>query len=128
LGGVGGLGGATGLGGAGGRGGGAGGSAGAAGGAAGSGPNVMADCTSNTSMTGPALTATVFCQNLIANCTGLATEYATQTTCEATYTARSATQQSCQSYHLCWGVEGLDGGPGADSPHCMHATGTAPCN
>ena len=59
---------------------------------------------------------------------GLATEYATQTTCEATYTARSATQQSCQSYHLCWGVEGLDGGPGADSPHCMHATGTAPCN
>jgi hypothetical protein len=90
----------------------------------------MANCTSSVSQTGAALTATVFCQNLIANCTGLDAAYATQTTCEATYALRSATQMSCQSYHLCWGVEGLGTppGPGMDTPHCMHATGTAPCN
>jgi hypothetical protein len=42
--------------------------------------------------------------------------------------ARNATQQQCQSYHLCWGAEGKGNGPGATNPHCQHAWGGGPCN
>ena len=77
-------------------------------------------------MTGTPLAAAVFCQNLEANCPGLPAEYAAAM-CAGTYGAVSATKQSCQSYHLCWGVEGKFSGPALPGTHCPHATGGGPC-
>jgi hypothetical protein len=90
----------------------------------------MANCTATTGMTAnEALTPTVFCENLIANCTGLDASYTGQTMCETTYGNRSAAQKNCQSYHLCWGVEGKTNAAGANpTVHCPHSTGAAPCN
>jgi hypothetical protein len=85
---------------------------------------VVTDTTADQNMT---LTAAVFCTNLLANCTGanLTVAYMGMTTCEAAYTA--STRQHCQSYHLCWGVEGGGGGPALPNPHCSHAQGAGPC-
>jgi hypothetical protein len=75
------------------------------------------------------LTAEAFCQNFIAECTGTTaagSPYLTMATCVTSYNA--AVGPHCQSYHLCWGVEGKGGGPGQKTPHCGHAAGAAPCN
>ena len=53
-----------------------------------------------------ALARQVFCTNLLANCASPPAGYTTSTTCEATYGSGRAAKKHCQSYHLCWGVEG----------------------
>ena len=46
--------------------------------------------------------------------------------CEATYNA--STTPHCQSYHLCWGVEGITNtSPANPQLHCPHAMGEAVC-
>jgi hypothetical protein len=86
----------------------------------------MANCTVTADTNTDALAAPVFCQNLIANCTSLPTAYSTQALCEAAYTL--STKQHCQSYHLCWGVEGKDNTAGPNpTTHCPHAEGMGPC-
>jgi len=118
-------------GGAAGRGGAGGGAAGTGGSPAGSGGMggvQMTNCTSTVNATGAALTAAIFCQNYIANCPSVA-GYESQTTCEVSYTLATAGQQSCRSYHLCWGVEGLGPtGGGMPGPHCPHTRGSGACN
>jgi hypothetical protein len=89
----------------------------------------MANCnvTTDTAGSTDALAAQVFCDNLIANCSTLTAGY-TMDMCKATYMARSATLQHCQSYHLCWGVEGKDNTSAANpTTHCPHAQGAGPC-
>ena len=39
----------------------------------------------------------------------------------------SVAKQNCQSYHLCWGVEGQFSGPADPGTHCPHAEGGGPC-
>jgi hypothetical protein len=112
---------------------GAGGMSGADGGGNDTGGDVTASCTSSVSQTGTALSAEAFCANVVAKCTATSAGIAvpggyTMDMCMATYTARTGTQKSCQSYHLCWGVEGKGGGPGSASAHCPHAWGGGPCN
>jgi hypothetical protein len=133
---AGGAGGAAGgaAGSAGGHAGGGGGAGGAAGGAAGSaggaGGHIMAaTCTVTDSNGTNALSAAAFCTNLIANCPNLPADYADTTTCMATYTASATVngRQHCQSYHLCWGVEGLPNGTPNPTTHCPHAEGMGPC-
>jgi hypothetical protein len=77
------------------------------------------------------LTASVFCQNLIASCSTipgvpLPSGYTTPAMCEASYTA--STQQHCQSYHLCAGVEGITMPPGDPTTHCPLAGGQGICS
>jgi hypothetical protein len=56
------------------------------------------------------------------------TAYATMSACMTAYAADSATKQQCQSYHLCWGVEGKGpAGGGVPKTHCPHAWGTGAC-
>lgn len=113
--------------------GGAGGNAtGGAGGAVTTDAGRMADCTVTMQDGTSTLTPAIFCQNLIAYCSNvtgftLPTDY-TQGMCEATYTKNATSQQNCQSYHLCWGVEGITNNAGADPmTHCKHATAMAVC-
>ena len=65
----------------------------------------MANCNVTDSAGTSALSAPVFCDNLAANCAGLPSTY-NSTNCTSTYGALSTAAQHCQSYHLCWGVEG----------------------
>ena len=71
------------------------------------------------------LTAQVFCDNLQSACAGMLTTPYMGATCTTTYTA--STRQHCQSYHLCWGVEGGGAGPASVTPHCSHAQGMGVC-
>jgi hypothetical protein len=101
---------------------------GTSGGGAGGGIQAMADCNVTTQDHTSDLAAPVFCKNLLANCpTG--TGYTDEATCEATYmTGTSVDKRNCQSYHLCWGVEGQGpAGGGVPATHCPHAEGAAPC-
>jgi hypothetical protein len=108
----------------GGRAGGASGAAGGAGGSstggAGGGGATLPACSSTTSSSTP-LSASAFCMNLIATCTGVTGytpgAYATQSGCETAYAASS--MKMCQSYHLCGNAFGK-----ADAlkmAHCPHA-------
>ncbi|HVT72918.1 MAG TPA: hypothetical protein VHD61_07260 [Lacunisphaera sp.] len=99
------------------------------GGAGGSGIHVMTSCTVTAQDHTSVLSPADFCANLLANCPS-ATGYTDEATCEASYsTGTSVDKRNCQSYHLCWGVEGQGTTPGGGMqvPHCMHAQGAAPC-
>ncbi|HXJ19024.1 MAG TPA: hypothetical protein VMT03_02240 [Polyangia bacterium] len=98
----------------------------AAGGAAGGGVVVMSSCNVTDDPGTDALSATDFCANLEANCTGLSAAYSSSM-CATTFAGLNAATQHCQSYHLCWGVEGQGNGPKSPSVHCPHAVGGGPC-
>jgi hypothetical protein len=93
----------------------------------------MLDCNVTDSTGTDVLSAQVFCENLLAYCSNvsgftLPAGYTTQSQCVATYMARSASLQHCQSYHLCWGVEGItNASPASPMVHCQHAVGLAVC-
>jgi hypothetical protein len=82
------------------------------------------------------LTPTVFCQRLIAGCGSITSgsgtipaAYMTMAMCMTTYDGRTTERQNCQSYHLCWGVEGNTNPAGANAmTHCQHAWAGAVCN
>ncbi|HXU61341.1 MAG TPA: hypothetical protein VN962_06540 [Polyangia bacterium] len=98
------------------------------GGAGGAGVQVMANCNTTDSAQTMALAPEVFCANLIANCPNLPSNYATADMCKTTFMGGAAAKQNCQSYHLCWGVEGKTNPAGPDpTTHCPHAIGTALC-
>ena len=90
----------------------------------------LAACTVSTNTTPTEkLSAEDFCANFISFCgdVGGASPYKTMATCLTSYNANAVPQQHCQSYHLCWGVEGKGGGPAMPPAHCPHATGMGPC-
>jgi hypothetical protein len=98
----------------------------------GSDADVTLSCTVSTDTAGEVLTAADFCANVVDECTAttagaaVPTAYATAG-CMATYTALSTAAKHCQSYHLCWGVEGKGNGPKLPGTHCAHAWGGGPC-
>ncbi len=97
------------------------------GGAGGTGIQVMANC-KTTSSTADALAPDVFCMNLLANCTNLPAGYTTDQECRDSYMMGVAAKKQCQSYHLCWGVEGQGpSGGGIPATHCPHAEGVSMC-
>ena len=86
----------------------------------------MADCNVTDSTGTDILTAQVFCQNQLQYCGSVITlPYTTESACEAAFTANTnATQKHCESYHLCWGVEGLTNtSPANPTAHCPHTIG-----
>ncbi len=104
---------------------------GTSGGGAGGGVQVMtATCTTTDSAATATLSAADFCTNLLANCANPPSGYADMTTCMTTYAAGAAAKKGCQSYHLCWGVEGIGNATtphGDPTTHCPHAEGVAVC-
>jgi hypothetical protein len=115
-----------------GRGGSAGGGAGAGGAGGGTACNI-------TTATGTDfLAAQSFCEQLVADCATVTsgggtipTGYMTVAACMTSYSAaaRTDTNRHCQSYHLCWGVEGNTNSAGANPmTHCQHAWAGAVCN
>ncbi|MFL5306274.1 MAG: hypothetical protein ACJ8F1_13735 [Polyangia bacterium] len=102
---------------------------GTSGGGAGGGIQALASCTVTAQDHTSVLTAAAFCANLLANCPA-ATGYTDEATCEASYMAAGASvdKRNCQSYHLCWGVEGQGpSGGGIPATHCPHAQAMAVC-
>ncbi|HEX4406989.1 MAG TPA: hypothetical protein VH560_19255 [Polyangia bacterium] len=95
--------------------------------------DVTASCTVSTDApTTAVLSAEAFCANVVAECTATTAGMAvpatyTMSSCMATYGAKSAASMHCQSYHLCWGVEGKGAGPKDPTTHCAHAWGGGPC-
>ena len=102
----------------------------------GSDASTLPACTSGTATSAP-LSPADFCANLIAKCGAvdspagahpIPATYMTMAECMTTYTANTTTVKTCQSYHLCWGVEGVQNTTGADpATHCQHAWGAAVC-
>lgn len=97
----------------------------------GGGDAALAACTVTTELSTDVLSAATFCAHLAAKCTGVTTVVGTMPAaymnmCMQTY--NMALNQHCQSYHLCWGVEGLGGGPASPTDHCGHAWAAAVCN
>ena len=101
---------------------------GTSGGGHGGGTVLMSSCTVGTQDHTTVLSAADFCTNLLANCGTTGTGYTDMTTCMNTYSLNTVNRRNCQSYHLCWGVEGFNSGPGLATPHCSHAEGAAPCD
>jgi hypothetical protein len=90
----------------------------------------IADCTVTdaSALATDVLSAKIFCQSLIQYCSNvnsfaLPTGYATEDTCEATYTANANFWQHCQSFALCVGVEGVSSTPADPVAHCPDAAG-----
>jgi len=103
-------------------------SGGGAGGAGG--VQVMANCNTTDAAQTTALSAEVFCMNLIPNCAGTnpPADYADMTSCVNSYNMGVAARKNCQSYHLCWGVEGQTNPAGASpATHCPHAEAVSNC-
>jgi hypothetical protein len=88
----------------------------------------MSDCTVIDSVGTDVLTATIFCQNQLQYCSNVSSvtlPYTTQDDCVAAFTANTnSVQKHCESYHLCWGVEGLSNTSAANpTAHCPHTIG-----
>jgi hypothetical protein len=83
-----------------------------------------------------ALNAEQFCEHLLADCATVTSgggtipsSYASAPLCMSTYAGRSVAQKHCQSYHVCWGVEGVTNSAGANpAQHCQHAWAASVCN
>jgi hypothetical protein len=103
-----------------------GGAAGSDGGAAGSdGGTALPICTSNTGDSA-AMSAADYCAILLATCgTGHAGD-ATQEACVTKYTAATAAQKMCRSYHVCNAKKSTTAGD--ITAHCGHAAGETMCN
>jgi hypothetical protein len=88
----------------------------------------MSDCTVVDSVGTDILSATIFCQNQLQYCSNVSSvtlPYTTQDDCVAAFTANTnSVQKHCESYHLCWGVEGLSNTSAANpTAHCPHTVG-----
>jgi hypothetical protein len=90
----------------------------------------MADCVVTESTGITVLTAEVFCQNQLQYCAnvGNGLPYTTESDCEAAFTANTnRTQKHCESYRLCWGVEGITNTSSDPALHCEYTIGMGPC-
>ena len=75
------------------------------------------------------LTPANFCAIFLDECTGatnftIPAGYTTQAMCETSFTALTATQKACRSYHLC-NAASMSGA--AKGTHCGHAVGMGSC-